>query len=84
MIAKPISIKLTGGKSTKLTAGREELRWRRQPVAEVGKWLRSVVQGYFNCHAVPGNTDSLQSFPAQVIWHWFRALQRRSQKSRVT
>jgi hypothetical protein len=46
--------------------------------------LRSVVQGYFNYHAVPGNTDSLQSFRAQVIWHWFRALQRRSQKSRMT
>jgi len=39
-------------------------------VAEVGKWLRSVVQGYFNYHAVPGNIDSLQSFRAQVVWHW--------------
>jgi len=71
--------------STKLKAVREELRRRwHEPVAEVGKWLRSVVQGYFNYHAVPGNMDSLQSFRAQVIWHWFRALQRRSQKSRMT
>jgi len=45
--------------------------------------LRSVVQGYFNYHAVPGNIDSLQSFRAQVVWHWSRALQRRSQKSRM-
>jgi hypothetical protein len=44
---------------------------------------RSVVQGYFNDHAVPGNIDSLQSFRAQVVWHWSRALQRRSQKSRM-
>ncbi len=30
-----------------------------EPVAQTGKWLRSVVQGYFNYHAVPGNIDSL-------------------------
>jgi len=70
--------------SAKLKAVREELqrRWH-EPVAEVGKWLRSVVQGYFNYHAVPGNIDSPQSFRAQVVWHWSRALQRRSQKSRM-
>jgi len=70
--------------SAKLKAVREELRRRwHEPVAEVGKWLRSVVQGYFNYHAVPGNIDRLQSFRAQVVWHWSRALQRRSQKSRM-
>ena len=70
--------------SAKLKAVREELRRRwHEPVAEVGKWLRSVVQGYFNYHAVPGNIDSLQSFRAQVVWHWSRALQRRSPKSRM-
>jgi hypothetical protein len=70
--------------SAKLKAIREELRRRwHETVAEVGKWLRSVVQGYFNYHAVPANIDSLQSFRAQVVWHWSRALQRRSQKSRM-
>ena len=70
--------------SARLKVVREELRRRwHEPVAEVGKWLRSVVQGYFNYHAVPGNIDSLQSFRAQVVWHWSRALQRRSQKSRM-
>jgi hypothetical protein len=29
-----------------------------QPLAEVGKWLKSVVQDYFNYHAVPGNIVS--------------------------
>jgi hypothetical protein len=53
-------------------------------VPEVGKWLRSVVQGYFNYHAVPGNMDSLNIFRFQATWHWCRALQRRSQKSRLT
>jgi RNA-directed DNA polymerase len=70
--------------SAKLSELKEELqrRWH-QPVAEVGRWLRSVVQGYFNYHAVPGNMDSLNSFRAQVIWHWCRALRRRSQRDRM-
>jgi RNA-directed DNA polymerase len=71
--------------SAKLTELKWELRRRwHQPVAEVGAWLRSVVQGYFNYHAVPGNMDSLNSFRAQVIWRWYRALQRRSQRSRTS
>ena len=71
--------------SAKLTELKEELRrrWHR-PVAEVGKWLKSVVQGYFNYHAVPGNMDSLNSFRAQVIWRWYRAVRRRSQRDRMT
>jgi len=71
--------------SAKLRELKEELRRRwRQPVAEVGRWLRSVVQGYFNYHAVPGNLDRLKSFRSQVIWRWYRALRRRSQRSRMT
>jgi hypothetical protein len=71
--------------SAKLSELKAELRRRwHQPVAEVGKWLRSVVQGYFNYHTVPGNMDSLNSFRAQVIWRWHRALRRRSQRDRRT
>jgi RNA-directed DNA polymerase len=71
--------------SAKLSELKVELRRRwHQPVAEVGKWLRSVVQGYFNYYAVPGNMDSLNSFRAQVIWRWHRALRRRSQRDRRT
>src|SRR6516225_2864002 len=71
--------------SAKLRALKEQL-WVRmhQPLAEVGKWLRSVVQGYFNYHAVPGNLASLRSFRLQVIRRWMRALRRRSQKHRLT
>src|SRR2546421_2587040 len=40
----------------KLKQVKAALRVRlHQPLAEVGRWLRSVVQGYFNYHAVPGN-----------------------------
>jgi RNA-directed DNA polymerase len=71
--------------TAKLRELKEELRRRwHEPRDEVGKWLRSVVQGYFNYHAVPGNTDSLNSFRTQVLWCWHRALQRRSQKGRMT
>src|SRR5467141_2044206 len=70
--------------SAKLRELKEELRRRwHLPVTDLEKWLRSVVQRYFNYHAVPGNLVSLRSFRAQVVWHWSRALQRRSQKSRM-
>ena len=71
--------------SAKLSELKGELRRRwHQPVAEVGAWLKAVVQGYFNYHAVPGNMDSLNSFRAQVIWRWYRALRRRSQRDRMS
>jgi hypothetical protein len=54
--------------SAKLKALKEELLRRRHlSLAELGKWLRSVVQGYFNYYAVPGNLASLRSFRMQVI-----------------
>jgi hypothetical protein len=40
-----------------------QLRMRLQdPVRQTGKWLQSVVQGYFNYYAVPGNLPSLGMF----------------------
>ena len=33
---------------------------------EVGAWLRSVVRGWFNYHAVPGNLHCLDQFRTQV------------------
>ena len=50
----------------KLKELKEELRRWHEPVAELGKWLRSVVQDYFNYHAVPGNRASLDSFRQEV------------------
>src|SRR5215472_10541340 len=68
----------------KLKQVKDELRTRmHRPLAEVGKWLRRVVQGYFNYHAVPGNLASLQSFRLEVSKRWLRVLFRRSQKSRM-
>ena len=45
---------------TKLTDIKAKLiRYMHLPVDEVGKWLGSVVQGWFNYHAVPGNRHCL-------------------------
>ncbi len=46
-------------------------------------WIRLVVQGYFNYHAVPGNLDSLNVFRFRVTLLWRRALIRRSQRHRL-
>jgi hypothetical protein len=52
------------------------------PVAQTGKWLRSVVQGYFNYHAVPGNLDSLGPF-GTVDPTVANQLRQRSQRHRL-
>ena len=65
----------------KLEEIKHELHQRmHDPPAQTGKWLRSVVQGYFNYHAVPGNTDSLLVFRFRVTRLWRQALRRRGQR----
>jgi len=57
------------------------LRYRRHDtIGEVGRWLRSVVQGWFNYHAVPGNSACLDQFRTQVQRLWQQVLRTRSQK----
>ena len=69
----------------KLREIKQQLRQRmHDPVAETGKWLKSVVQGYFNYYAVPGNLTSLGVFRDRVLALWWRALRRRSQRRRVS
>lgn len=68
---------------SKLQAVKQELRKRwHERVVENGKWLRSVVQGYFNYHAVPGNFVALRVFRREVARMWLAALRRRSQRDR--
>ena len=64
---------------------KQRLRRRRhEPVALTGEWLRSVVQGYFNYHAVPGNLDSLRTFRTRLTQLWHAQLLRRSHRRRLT
>jgi RNA-directed DNA polymerase len=69
----------------KLRQIKQQLRTRmHDPVSQTGGWLKSIVQGYFNYHAVPGNLDSLGMFRERVLSMWWHTLRRRSQKRRLT
>ncbi len=69
----------------KLRELKQELRARRhEPTALTGKWLRSVVQGYFNYHAVPDNLDSLWAFRTRLTLLWRNQLRQRSQRHGIT
>jgi RNA-directed DNA polymerase len=74
-IAKRMAAKL---KEIKQQLGRR----MHDPIAQTGKWLRSVVQGYFNYHAVPGNLSRLYIFRNRLIRLWRWALRRRGQRRR--
>src|SRR5436190_1076699 len=66
---------------TKLRMMKEAMRRRmHQSIPEQGSWLRQVVRGYFNYHAVPTNFDALKVFRAEITKRWRRVLSRRSQK----
>jgi RNA-directed DNA polymerase len=68
----------------KLQQIKQQLRKRmHDPVPQTGEWLKSVVQGYFNYYAVPGNMDSLRVFRARVTRLWRRILLCRSQTHRL-
>jgi len=69
----------------KLKALKAELRYRLHlSIPEVGKWLKKVMNGYYQYHAVPGNSRILCAFRYHVGRLWFRALKRRSQRSKLT
>jgi group II intron reverse transcriptase/maturase len=70
---------------TKLQVIKRELRRRmHQPIPQQGQWLKQVVTGYFNYHAVPTNIPRLAAFHFHVTCLWQRALRRRSQKDWTT
>jgi hypothetical protein len=62
-----------------------ELRRRmHQSIPEQGKWLKQVLTGFFNYHAVPTNWDALGAYRAEITERWRRTLSRRSQKGGLT
>ncbi len=66
-----------------LAAIKQQLRKRmHRPLGETARWLRSVVQGWLNYYAVPGNSLRLGQFIDQVSRHWLKTLRRRSQKGK--
>jgi len=75
--------RITDGKRRrkKLQEIKQELRRRMHaPIAQVGEWLQSVLRGYYQYHAIPGNLPVLSRFRHQVARLWFRTLSQRSQR----
>ena len=69
----------------KLLAVKEEMRRRmHQPIPQQGEWLRQVVSGWFNYHAVPTNIRALRTFRDCVLRIWQRSLRRRGQRDKTT
>jgi group II intron reverse transcriptase/maturase len=54
-----------------------------EEIEDVGQWLRTAVQGYYNYFAVHGNIDRLSSFRHALSIIWYKVLCRRSQRGRV-
>jgi RNA-directed DNA polymerase len=68
----------------KLKAIKAELQRRKHDrTTAVGAWLRKVVLGYYQYHAVPGNLDQLRIFKCRVNRLWRSVLVRRSQRAQM-
>jgi hypothetical protein len=82
-IVKRLSIKKR--LRAKLVSIKQKLMQMRQlPIAQQGQWLRAVVQGWLNYHAIPGNHGRLATFRLQAVRLWLRSLRRRSQRHRMS
>lgn len=67
----------------KLQEIKQQLRKRMHwPLGETGRWLRSVVQGWLNYHAVPSNSHRIRRFVDEVTRYWLHVIRRRSQRGR--
>ena len=66
-----------------LQAIKAKLRKRmHRPLGETARWLRRVVRGWLNYHAVPSNSHRICRFVDEVTRHWLHAIRRRSQRGR--
>jgi RNA-directed DNA polymerase len=67
----------------KLKAIKAELRRHMHDrTSQVGEWLRKVVTGYYQYHAVLGNLDQLRIFRKRVNRLWRNVLVRRRRRGR--
>src|ERR1700737_2543977 len=68
----------------KLKAIKAELqRGKHDRTATVGAWLLKVVLGYYQYHAVPGNSTQLRIFRNRVCRLWRGVFFRRSQRAQM-
>jgi len=69
------------GESESILASLQRRKHHR--TSEVGAWLRKAMLGYYQYHAVPGNSTQLRIFQRRVAWLWRSILVRRSQRAQV-
>lgn len=60
----------------------ELVKRMHHPVKDVGAWLASVIRGFTNFYAVPGNLKAPREFYTQISRLWLWVIRRRSQKAR--
>ncbi len=66
-----------------LQAIKVKLRKRmHRPLGETARWLRSVLQGWLNYHAIPSNSNRIGRFVDEVTRLWLHVIRRRSQRGR--
>jgi hypothetical protein len=68
-----------GDRNCRSTGWDTSRRW----LVQGGVWLRKVVLGYYQYHAVPGNTTQLRIFKLRVCRLWQSVLVRRSQRAQM-
>ena len=68
----------------KLKQIKQTLRRRmHEPLNQIGTWLRSVAQGFYQYHAVPGNLRAMSIFRYRLKRLWRSTLRHRSQRPNV-
>lgn len=68
----------------KLKQIKQQLRRRmHEPLEQIGKWLQSVAQGYYQYHAVPGNLRAMNTFRHRLRRMWRSTLRHRSQRPKA-
>jgi RNA-directed DNA polymerase len=71
--------------AAKLSDIKARLRLQRhQSLGDTIQWLQSLVRGYLQYHAIPGNEVRLRAFRHEVLRLWMRQIRRRSQRSSWT
>jgi group II intron reverse transcriptase/maturase len=69
--------------AAKLKDLRQKLRRSlHAPTVNTVKWLKSVVRGYYQYHAVPRNEQRMRALRQEVLRLWWWQLRRRSQRTR--
>jgi RNA-directed DNA polymerase len=77
-------ITISKRRRAKLKEVKDQLKRRRhEPLPAQGAWLASVVRGHLAYYSVPGNINAVSAFRTQATRHWYKALRRRSQRTRL-